>query len=309
MKLASRVQDIPFVRESIVTVGTFDGIHLGHQYLVKRLVTQARSNGWRSVVITFDPHPQSVVNPERAEKISILTTKEEKIALLASLEIDSVLVLQFDSALARRTADEFVDDVVCSQVGVSKFLIGHDHAFGSGRQGDVNTLHRLGRDRGFVVEKVEAFLVNGHPIKSTLIRSLLRAGNVTSAAGLLGRPYSISGIVRSGDGRGKMLGFPTANLHVGDPMKTKPSNGVYSTKVQLGDMSYRSVTNIGHRPTFGDRPDITIETHLLSFDDELRGKPITLEFLGRIRDEMKFDSEAALARQIRKDISEAQSMR
>lgn len=308
MNLANQVQDILFLRESIVTVGTFDGIHLGHQYLLERLVTQARSNRLRSVVITFDPHPQSIVNPERAEKISILTTKEEKADLLASMGLDALLVLRFDSALARKTAEEFVDEIVCSRVGVTRFLIGHDHAFGSGRQGDVNTLIQLGHHRGFDVERVEAFTLKGRPIKSTVIRDLLRKGDVSSAAVLLGRPYALSGLVCSGEGRGKTLGFPTANLQVGDPMKTTPRHGVYATKVQLGDTSYRSVTNIGHRPTFGNRDGTVIETHILSFADELRGEPMTLEFLDRIRDEIKFDSEAALVTQIHMDISKAMSV-
>lgn len=304
MKVVRDLSDAPYDKDSIVTVGTFDGVHLGHQRLINTLVQEAKAHSKRSVIVTFDPHPQTVLANRRGP-IHVLSSLEEKSVLLEDLGLELMVVIRFDTAFAELSAEDFILKVLLPRVGMSKCLVGYDHFFGRDRTGSLDTLRRLGKSTGFDVESVPPVMFEGHEIKSTRIRILLSSGDVASAARLLGRPYILSGVVTLGNQRGRTLGFPTANLALSDSSKLVPGKGVYVTRVTVDDRTLRGVTNIGTRPTFGGGTELSIETHIVNFDGRLYDKPIALEFLDRLRDEVQFGSQAELSERIRQDIKEA----
>ena len=284
---------------SVVTVGTFDGVHRGHRLVLDRLVAAAKERSLRSVLVTFDPHPLVIVNPVAAP--ALLTVGQEKHDVLAPRALDEIGVVPFTRELAALEADQFVDQILIRQYGMRELFIGHDHGFGRGRSGDAATLERLGRDRGFRVHVVPAVDGrDGRPVSSTAIRRAIAGGDLARAADGLGRPYSVSGTVAHGAARGAALGFRTLNVETPGPAKLLPPDGVYAVRVVTQTGTFAGMLNLGGRPTFGDERRM-IEAHLFDVNGDWYGQRVRVEFVARIRDVKKFDGPEALIAQLRDD--------
>ena len=286
-----------------VTVGNFDGIHRGHQALVAVAVRDARAAGGTAVVLTFDPHPSAVLSPDRAP--SALMTLEQKGEVVAGLGADRLVALPFTPELCRKSAEQFAREVLRGTLGARVVVVGSNFRFGAHRSGDLETLRSLGHDLGFRVHGLDPIFHQGAPISSTRIREALARGAVEAAEELLGRRFFVDGTVVRGDGRGRSLGIPTANLE--SINQTLPGSAVYAcwSRLQAEPAApLRAVVNIGRRPTFGGGRT-SIEAHLLDFDDELYGRGLRLEFHTRLREERTFSGAAALREQILQDIAEA----
>lgn len=296
----------PEVRGTVCTIGTFDGVHRGHQLVLQRLAERARSHGLPAVLVTFEPHPLEVVNPAAAPPL--LTLGDEKTEVLAESPLDYVVVLPFTPTLARYEAPDFVDHVLIARLGVRELLIGYDHGFGRGRSGDADVLRGLGAARGFDVSVVEAVQgSDARPISSTSIRRAIAGGDLTRAADGLGRAYSIGGIVRPGDQRGRTLGFPTLNLGAPSPRKLLPPEGVYAVRVQTPRGTFGGMMNLGPRPTFGDAAT-ALEVHCFEMTGDLYGLRVRVDLLARLRETQKFSGPDALRAQLAKDEAAARAV-
>lgn len=284
---------------TIITIGTFDGVHLGHQEIFNVLINKSKNNGCRSFVITFEPHPRMVIQPN--SDLKLLTTFEEKVEILEEMGIDNLLVIPFTTEFSQLTSEDFFRQYILDGIGIKKMVIGYDHHFGKGRDGDEQKIRELGALNNFEVQKTEAVTINEIVVSSSKIRNALSEGEVKTAAQMLGRNYSFSGLVVVGDKRGRELGFPTANIQLENESKRIPKNGVYAVKVFLEERIFNGVMNIGLRPTFKDTKIVLSEVHILNFDEEIYGKHIRVEFIERIRDEKKFDSKEELIKQIEID--------
>jgi riboflavin kinase/FMN adenylyltransferase len=285
---------------TVLTVGTFDGVHQGHRALMETVVKKAKAREARSVVVSFDPHPREIINPGK-EGIKLLTTLQERAEILNDLGIDILLVIPFDRDFSLLSSEEFVRDIIHDKVGVSEFVIGYDHHFGRDREGTIETIEKLGKELDFdayVVSKQEMGEVT---ISSTVIRNTLaEEGDVKQAAEYLNRRYLLNGIVVHGDERGRTIGYPTANLKPEHENKVIPKNGVYAVKVRVGDEWFGGMMNIGIRPTFGELTR-TLEVNIFEFDREIYGDTIQVRFVDRIRDEVKFDGVEGLKAQLDAD--------
>ena len=288
---------------TVVTVGTFDGVHLGHQDVLARIGSRARAIGLSSVLVTFEPHPLEVVNPAAAPPL--LTVGEEKIEVLAESGIEYAAVLPFTPTLRSYSAEQFVELVLLRRFRMRELLIGYDHGFGRGREGDVDVLREIGTKRGFRVEVIQAVTAaDSLPISSTSIRRAIAGGDLQRAALLLGRPYSVGGRVVEGAGRGRGLGFPTINLEPPPPRKLLPPEGVYAVRAQTPAGAFDGMMNLGPRPTFGESKR-TLEVHLFDADVQLYGAHVRLEFASRLRDTRRFSSPDALVAQLSRDAAAA----
>lgn len=285
---------------SVVTVGTFDGVHKGHRALIETVVSKAKERHARSVVVTFDPHPREIINPGKGG-IKLLTTLKERCEILEDLGVDVLLVIPFDRDFSLLTSEEFVRNIIHKKIGVSEFVIGYDHHFGHDREGTIDTIKKLGSELGFdsyVVSKQEMGDVT---ISSTVIRkTLAEEGNVKKASEYLNRNYLLNGIVMHGDERGRTIGYPTANLKPEHENKVIPKNGVYAVKVRVQGEWYGGMMNIGVRPTFDD-PIRTVEVNIFDFDCEIYGDTIQVRFIDQIRDEQKFNGIEELKAQLDAD--------
>ena len=293
----------PDVSATVVTVGTFDGVHRGHRDVLDRLVARGKSMGLRSVVVTFEPHPLEVVNPAAAPLM--LTVGEEKREVLAESAIDYLAVIPFTPTLARYAAQDFVLRVLRDRFSMQHLLMGYDHGFGRNREGDVEVLQALGAREGFGVEVVPPVSIgDGRPISSTSIRRAIAGGDLERAAHALGRPYALGGRVVQGAARGRGLGFPTINLAPPSPRKLLPPQGVYAVRVQTPGGAHGGMLNLGPRPTFGD-PSAGIEAHLFDASGDWYGAWVRVDFITRLRDTQKFANAAALVEQLRRDEDDA----
>lgn len=286
----------------VATVGTFDGVHRGHWAVLAEIARRAAARGGTSLLVTFDPHPLEVVNPQAAPLL--LTTPEEKRLILAQSPVDRVAFVRFTHALAEFTPERFVREVLEREYGVAELVIGHDHGFGRGRSGDVAFLRALGETDGFAVDVVPAVVMDGRPVSSTLIRRAVAGGDMVSAAQALGRPYGVTGAVVRGAGRGRSIGVPTVNLAPPHPRKLLPPDGVYAARVAWRGGVHGAMVNLGARPTFGEQAR-ALEAHLFDFAGELYGETVTVDFVRRLRDVVRFDSAEALRRQLETDRQEA----
>lgn len=291
-------------RGAFVTIGNFDGVHLSHQHICGKLAAEAKAAGRKSLVITFDPHPKMILHPN-IRPFYLITTRAEKMARLAACGVDGVVVIHFDLAYSKTTAADFVQGFLCKKLGVGKVIIGHDYVFGQARQGNDAYLIEQGKVCGFSVEVIEAFKINGEIVSSTLIRNYILAGDMKTAARLMGRPYNAAGVVGFGAGRGTGLGFPTANIETEKELLTPP--GIYAAFVMVDGKRYMGALNIGAKPTFGDYTS-TFEVFLLDFAGDLRGKKINVLFVEKMRDIVKFDSPESLKRQIETDVKQARQI-
>jgi len=294
----------PAWRGACLTIGNFDGVHLGHQYIFDKVRREAKDKGVPSVILTFDPHPKMIIHPE-IRPFYLITTLEEKLELMGRHGISACVVIKFDEAFARTTAGEFVRGILVEKLQAQKVFIGHDYTFGRGKEGNDAFLMEQGRRFGFEVEVMAAFTLNGVVVSSTLIRKAILVGEVRNARQYLGRPYSIKGKVIEGHHRGKNLGFPTANLA---PEKALlPPDGVYAVKVKVDGLSLNGAMNIGTNPTFGDEKR-SIEVFLLDFEGDIYGREVEVFFFDRVREERKFPSIDELVKQIALDVAKTREM-
>ena len=301
MEVYNSLQEIPYQSGTALTIGTFDGLHLGHRAILDELLRVASGLEGRSMVLTFDPHPQEVLR-KTGNSVPILTPIGIKLELLQHFGIDGVIVLPFTQEFAATPWQQFIDQLI-DHVGLAHMVVGHDHAFGKNREGNAESLREYGAERGFTFTQVGPLLVDKETISSTKIRHLLRAGNVEQASNWLDRPYALQGEVVTGDGRGKQIGVPTANIQPLNPSQLIPVNGVYAVRMFIGkdELPHNGMANIGVRPTFTDGREKTIEVHLFNFSDELYHRTVTVEFLKFIRSEQKFASKEDFLAQLQKD--------
>jgi riboflavin kinase/FMN adenylyltransferase len=286
---------------TVVTVGSFDGLHLGHRAVLTEIARRARRSGHRSLVVTFTPHPLEIVNPQAAPPL--LTLDDERRELLAQSPVDAVAFMPFTRELSLYPPEQFVR-LLLERFALAELVIGHDHGFGRGRAGDMRLLQRLGATLGFAVDVVSAIAVDGREVSSTLIRRALAGGDLGTAARHLGRPYSMTGTVARGAARGRGLGYPTINVAVPDSRKLLPPDGVYAVRAEWAGGTAGGMMHIGPRPTFAEA-DRTLEAHLFDRDDDLYGATVKITWLARLRDVMDFGSPEALRRQLEHDASTA----
>jgi len=306
MKVLQHVDEIHDSSNPVATIGTFDGLHLGHQRLIHLLEEKKQQYQGTSYLITFEPHPQLILK-NKNKPISILTTLNEKIELLQQFDVDYLLVLPFTQELAQKSGEQFIESVLYRRLGLVDVVIGYDHSFGFNRSGNVKLLQRFAEQYHFQVDIVEPFMLDGKPVKSQSIRAMLLQGQVALARQFLGRHYQISGQVVAGDGRGRRLKFPTANLLPGHPHKLIPSDGIYAVQVLINGQKYNGAVSIGLRPTFAGE-NKTIEANIFDFNENIYGQEITLLFVEKLRDEIKFSSAAQLVSQMQDDVELAQQL-
>lgn len=293
-------------RACVATIGFFDGVHRGHQFLIRRVKELAAERGIQSVVITFPRHPREVMQP--GFHVDLLSTPAEKRAMLRAQGVNHVVELPFSEELSRLSAREFMVEVLQKRLHVEVLVIGYDHRFGHNRSEGFEDYQRYGREIGMDVVHAEACVVDGVTVSSSVIRSFLKGGEVAIASRCLGYRYYLDGTVVKGFHVGHKLGFPTANLKVNDPNKLVPADGVYAVWVRVDEHTYGGMLNIGFRPTLDNGHERTIETYILHFAGDVYGRPIRLTFVQRIRNEQKFDSLEELQHQLQTDAEEVEHM-
>ena len=302
MRLFHGTDNADIARPTVLTLGVFDGLHLGHQLVMKTVVDRALAVGGVPTVITFEPHPRAVLHPESAPPL--LQTFDQKIEALTVLGIEQTIVIHFDNAFARMRAEDFLRDVIVDRLHAKEVYLGRGFFFGHNREGNIDLLRRVSEQLGFLADEVPEVRLRGKRIGSTVIRQLLLDGRVNLARRMLGRPYGVEGPVARGDARGVGLGFPTANVQPHN--RVIPRRGVYVTATLINRQWRRSVTNIGVRPTFGDALEPSVETHLIDWSGDLYGDVLRVRFLHRLRDEKKFGSIEELKSQIERDVTRAE---
>jgi riboflavin kinase/FMN adenylyltransferase len=285
---------------SVVSVGNFDGLHLGHQKILRMVLARARATGLTAAAVTFDPHPMRLLRPEQAPRM--IQTFSQRLAGLEQMGLDAVLVLRFDRALSLVSPEEFIQRILMQRLHVAGILVGANFCFGHRGAGDVRLLAQFGKEHGYDVETIPPVEIGGRVVSSTAIRNAVAEGNVAEAVPLLGRPFSLTGEIRSGAGRGRTILFPTLNLV--PEQELLPKLGVYATESAVGGNLFRSVTNIGTRPTF-DGQGITVESHLFGFNEQISDGAMEVRFHSRLRDERKFSGADELRGQIARDIAAA----
>lgn len=300
MKVYHDIKDFRKIPNAIVTIGTFDGVHLGHQAVFKQMVDKARQIGGETVVITFFPHPRIVISPND-NRLRLITSQEDKIEHLRRSNIDNLIIINFTKEFSHTSSEDFIKDYVVRYIQPAILVIGYDHHFGSNRSGDFDTLSKLGMEFHFAVEKINEQDIEDITISSTKIRSALRQGDIKLANKLLGYSYSTSGIVTHGDSIGRTLGFPTANISIKPEYQLIEKTGVYATIAKVDEKDYPSMTYIGRRPTISNGLPTSTETYIMDFDGDLYGKEIRVTFVDRVRDEMTFDNLERLKSQIQED--------
>lgn len=299
MKVHHNIDEFFTNLQVVLTQGTFDGVHYGHQQILKKLVADAKDVDGESVLLTFYPHPRLVLYPNDND-LKLLSTLNEKIALVEELGVDHLVVLPFTKELSRLSPEMFVRSILVDRLKVSKLIIGYDHRFGRNREGSLQDMQGFAREYGFELEEIRAQDIDDCIVSSTKIRNALLAGNVMEAENLLGRPYSISGVVVHGTKQGKLLGYPTANIEVNSEYKLIPANGVYAVKIKLADRIYGGMLNIGDNPTFIDKK-WSIEVHIFEFQKDIYNQTVEISFIQKMRDELKFASKEKLIQQLKLD--------
>lgn len=303
MQLVSSNSKISYDKNTIITIGTFDGVHLGHQKIINAMIDEAKKRSLRSVLITFDPHPREVVGRGPTK---LLTTLDERVELLSEYPLDYIYVIGFTFEFSRLPYDEFYKNYIHDKIGVKEVIVGHNHMFGRDREAAFEQLKELGKRFDFEVRMINAVMVGDETVSSSKIRDIIFRGDVCRAEKYLGRFYSMKGFVVEGDGRGKALGYPTANIKPISEKKLIPAEGVYFVSAIINEKSYFGMMNIGIRPTFNTEHKKVIEVHLFDFNKEVYGKEIKILFHNRLRSEKKFVTESELIEQLKLDKSKCE---
>ena len=290
-------------KDTLLTIGVFDGVHLGHKYLLSQLTKQAKEQDLISGVVTFDRHPHEVLAPQT--KLPFLTDLAQRINLLKNEGIDAILTLPFTRELAQLSSRQFVS-LLKKHLRMRGMVIGADFALGQNREGNADVLRSLGQDMGFSVTVIPPIMINGEVVSSTTIRNALADGDMKRVSNLIGRPFSLNGRVTTGAGRGVGLGFPTANLDI-DPRQALPADGVYATWTDIDGQAYQSMTNIGQRPTFGGNQRV-VEVYILDYHNNLYGRELKIDVLERLRGEKQFATPEELKKQITEDIKQGRAI-
>ena len=298
MKIYHSIEEFQKIENAVVTTGTFDGVHIGHLRIIDRLKEIAQAVNGETILLTFSPRPRMVLFSDN--DLKLISTKNEKIALLKQAGIDHLIIHPFSREFSRLSSVEFVRDVLVNKMGTSRLVIGYNHHFGRNREGRFEHLKEYGPMYGFQVEEICAQDVDEVSVSSTKIRKALDEGCITTARQYLTHDFSLTGIIVKGNHLGHSIGFPTANIKVLDPHKLVPANGVYAVRVLIHDQEYKGMLNIGVRPTV-DGTEKTIEVHIIGFDKDVYGEELTVLFDSWIRDEQKFDSLNELKTQLQKD--------
>ena len=283
-----------------VTIGTFDGVHLGHRKIIRRLMETASESGLCTTMVTFYPHPRLIVHGG-AQPVKLLTSQQEKLDLLKETGLDQVLIIPFDESFSKMDYRSFIRDILIERLDAKQVIVGYDHSFGKDREGNFESLQNLSGEFGFSAEKVDPFKLGSEIVSSSRIREFIKLGQVDSAAELLGRKYALCGTVVYGAKRGRTLNFPTANLQLDYENKLLPENGVYAVDVIYEEKQYKGMLNIGYKPTFETGHAFTIEVHILDFEENIYGEQLQINFKKRLRSEKKFDSKEALIAQLEID--------
>lgn len=299
MKIYYDIENFKPVTNAVVTIGTFDGVHRGHQEILRNMVNRAKEIGGESVVVTFYPHPRQVLSHD--SDIRFISTQEEKISHLEALGIDNLIIIKFTKEFAANSSEDFIKNIILKYIHPAVLIIGYDHHFGKGRTGDFDMLYKLGRDYDFRVEKIQEQDVDNVAVSSTKIRHCLEVGDVKNANKLLGYEFSYTGKVIHGQRVGHKMGYPTANIEVAQEYQLIEKPGVYATFVDFDGDSFPAMTYIGKRPTMHDNRPQSIESHIINFDKDLYDKEIKLRFVDFVRDDITFDNTEALKNQIDKD--------
>ena len=303
MEIEQELASVTPQGETLLTIGVFDGVHAGHRYLLKKLQERAAERNLLSGVVTFSPHPQSVLHPR--SQLPWLTSLDDRVGAFRKLGVNIVSVLTFTPKVARLSAQEFIS-LIKKNLGMRGILVGPDFALGKGKEGNIDLLRSLGCEMGFSVDVIPPFKINGEIVSSTLIRRALAEGDMGKVKNLMGRYFYLEGKVITSEKRGRVLGFPTANLDI-KPQQALPENGIYATIAQVEGGHFPSATNVGVRPTFCTGEE-TVETHLLNYKGNLYGKDMRVEFVQKLRDEQRFSSSEELKTQIEKDIREVEAI-
>jgi len=301
MKIFHGTENANIMRPTVLTLGVFDGLHLGHQKIMQMVVERAKAANAVATAITFDPHPRAVLHPESAPPL--LQTLDQRLANFDVLGIEQAIVIPFDHEFASQSAEDFICDIIHDRLHAKEVYLGKGFAFGRGRGGNIGLLRKMSNDLGFIADEVDEVRLRGHRISSSKIRELLDMGGVSIVRRMLGRPYGVEGVIVRGDRRGHTIGFPTANLHPHN--RVIPKYGVYATATLIDGQWRRSITNIGVRPTFGIDTEPSIESYIFDFDGDLYGDVLRVRFLHRIRDEKKFSGVDELKQQIENDTRRA----
>ena len=302
MKVFNDFDEIIKVPNAVLTIGTFDGVHIGHQKIIKQINELATKKDGESILFTFFPHPRMVIFPDN-HGLKLIQTQDEKLRKLERMGLENVVVYPFTKEFSRLTGTQFVRDFLVNKLGVKTIVIGYDHQFGRNREGTLELLHELAPIYDFEVVEIEAQDIDDVNVSSTKIRTAIQEGDVKTAHLYLGEPFELNGKVVRGQQIGRKIGFPTANIEIGDSLKLLPKNGVYAVKCQLENSNDKiwGMLNIGCRPTVASKDEISIEVHLFDFEEDLYGQIIFVEFLDHVRDEVKFTDLEALKEQLKVD--------
>ena len=298
MKIYRSIEDYDEDKRSVVTIGTFDGIHLGHQEILSRLIKSSKNKDLNSVVLTFFPHPRIILN--KYNEVKMIDTLDEKIIHLNEIGIDSLIIHPFDRNFSLLSANQFIKDFLVDKLKIKHIIIGYDHRFGKGREASVTDLKNYANDYDFTVEEIKAQEIEKITVSSTKIRNSINQGDIKTTEKYLGRYFNLTGKVVKGDGLGKKINYPTANIFIEETYKIIPKDGVYLVETIIKDKLFNGMMNIGHRPTIGTK-NKSIEVHLFNFNEDIYGKVISIKMISKIRDEKKFSSIEALKEQLVKD--------
>lgn len=298
MKIYRSIEDYDEDKRSVVTIGTFDGIHLGHQKILSRLIKSSKNKDLNSVVLTFFPHPRIILN--KYNEVKMIDTLDEKIIHLNEIGIDSLVIHPFDKNFSLLSANQFIKDFLVDKLKIKHIIIGYDHRFGKGREASVTDLKNYADDYDFTVEEIKAQEIEKITVSSTKIRNSINQGDIKTTEKYLGRSFNLTGKIVKGDGLGKKINYPTANIFIEETYKIIPKDGVYLVETIIEDKLFNGMMNIGHRPTIGTNTK-SIEVHLFNFNEDIYGKVISIKMISKIRDEKKFSSIEALKEQLVKD--------
>jgi riboflavin kinase/FMN adenylyltransferase len=291
------------VKKAVVTIGAFDGVHIGHQTIINRTVRIAKKLKGETVLVTFDPHPRLVL--QKDAKVKLLTSINERINLLEKAGVEHLIIIPFDKSFSKQTSLDFVKEILVKKIGTKKLVIGYDHHFGNNREGSFGHLIKYGTLYGFDVEEIPPQEINDINISSTKIRDAVQEGDIEKASEYMGHPYSIAGVVVKGQQIGRRIGFPTANIKVEEVNKLIPKEGVYAVNVNFENKKFSGMLNIGYRPTVGKDNELSIEVHIFDFQKTIYGKQLTIELIKHVRNEIQFTNVNDLKKQLEQDLTES----